>query len=91
MSSKSTVLRETIVRDADNLAVWLHLDANAAGASQAEKLSLINAEIQAICNEFISTLDDSLHKKSPRPTPTPRIFIEQGSELSQLLWLRWEP
>jgi hypothetical protein len=53
--------------------------------------SLLTAEIQAICNEHISTLDDSLARKSPRPTPTPHVFIEQGNPLSRILWLRWEP
>jgi hypothetical protein len=58
--------------------------------SAEERLSLLNAEIRAICNAHISTLDDGLVKKNPRPNPTPRIFIEQGNDLSRVLYLRWE-
>lgn len=90
MNRKTTVQRQVLHRDADSLAVWVHVDKSAGGLSQAEKLSLLNAEIQAICNDYISTLDDGLQKKSPRPNPTPRVFIEQGSELSRILWLHWE-
>ena len=87
--TKPSVRRETILRDADNLAVWISIGKHEAG-SLSEKRSLLNAEIQAICNDHISTLDDTLHRKSPRPNPTPRVFIERGNELSQILWLRWE-
>ena len=90
MASKPAVLCETLYRDADNLAVWVRLDRNVDSMSRAEKLSMINAEIQSICNEHISTLDDTLRRKSPRPNPTPRVFIEQGNELSRVLWLHWE-
>lgn len=87
---KDTIQIETIVRDADNLAVWVHAERGHDAVSTKEKVSLLNAEIQSICNAHISTLDDSLVKKSPRPNPTPRVFIEQGNELSRILWLRWE-
>ena len=90
MSRKLAIHREILFKNADNFAVWVHFDKTAEPASAAERLSLLNAEIQSICNEHISTLDDTLHKKSPRPNPTPRIFIEQSNELSQILWLRWE-
>ena len=86
--AKSSVRREVLFRNADNLAVWLSVDKGPP--SQSERRSLLNAEIQSVCNDHISTLDDTLHKKSPRPNPTPRVFIEQGNELSQILWLRWE-
>jgi hypothetical protein len=88
--SKSSVRRETLFRDADNIAFWVSIDKNAKAASRAEKLSLLNAEIQSICNDYISTLDDALQKKSPRPNPVPTVFIEQGNELSRILWLHWE-
>lgn len=88
--AKETVHTETIMRDADNLAVWVHVERGTDAASVKERLSLLNAEIQSICNAHISTLDDDLVKKSPRPNPTPRVFIEQGNELSRILWLRWE-
>ncbi len=87
MSGEPSVRRETVFRDADNLVVWVHVDKSAESLSRSEKLSLLNAEIQSICNDHISTLDDTLHKKSPRPNPTPRIFIEQGSELSRMVAL----
>lgn len=87
----SSVRRETLFRDADNIAFWVSIGKKAEAVSHAEKLSLVNAEIQSICNDYISTLDDALQRKSPRPNPTPRIFIEQGNELSRILWLRWEP
>lgn len=92
---KLAVCSQTILRDADNLAVWVYFDKRRDSAayesvSQEEKLSLLNGEIQAICNSHISTLDDTLKKKSPRPNPTPRVFVEQGNELSRVLWLRWE-
>lgn len=87
---KDTVLIDTIVRDADNLAVWVRMERGEDAVSTKLKLSLLNAEIQSICNAHISTLDDELVKKSPRPNPTPRVFIEQGNELSRILWLRWE-
>lgn len=90
MSSNSAVLSDVLIRNADNLVVWLRLNPDVEASSHAEKLSLINAEVQEICNDFISTLDDAMHKKSPRPNPTPRIFIEQGSDLSRILWLHWE-
>jgi hypothetical protein len=88
--AKSAVRRQTLIRDADNLAVWVSIGKAAEGASKSEKLSLLNAEIQSICNDYISTLDDSLQRKSPRPNPMPSIFVEQGNELSRILWLRWE-
>jgi hypothetical protein len=87
---KSTVQKKILFRNADNLGVWFCVDKNPESGTQSEKRSLLNAEIQSVCNEHISTLDDTLHKKSPRPNPTPRIFIEQGNELSQILWLEWE-
>lgn len=88
--AKSSVRRETLFRNADNLAVWVSVDKNPDAGTRSEKLSLVNAEIQAVCNDHVSTLDDTLQKKSPRPNPTPRIFIEQGNELSRILWLKWE-
>lgn len=88
--TKSTLRREVLFRNADNLAVWVSIAKGPEGGSRSEKLSLLNAEIQGVCNEHISTLDDTLHRKSPRPNPTPRIFIEQGNELSRILWLQWE-
>jgi hypothetical protein len=88
--SKSSVRREVLFRNADNLAVWLSIEKGTNAGSQSERASLLNAEIQSVCNDHISTLDDTLHKKSPRPNPRPRVFIEQGNDLSRILWLRWE-
>lgn len=90
MAKPAIIRREILLKNADNLAVWVSADRNPEVGSQSEKLSLVHAEIQSICNNHISTLDDSLHKKSPRPNPTPRIFIEQGNDLSQILWLTWD-
>lgn len=90
MSRKVSIRREILFKNADNLAVWVHFERTAEPASRSEKLSLLNAEIQSVCNEHISTLDDGLHKKSPRPNPTPRVFIDQNNEFSRILWLRWE-
>lgn len=89
-SQKSTIYRKVLFRDADNFAVWVCFDKPAESVSNGEKRSRLNAEIQSICNEHVSTLDDTLHKKSPRPNPTPHVFIEQGNEFSRILWLRWE-
>jgi hypothetical protein len=88
---KLKVCTQTILRDADNLAVWVYFDRNVDSVSHSEKVSLLNTEIQSICNEHSSTLDESLIRKNPRPNPTPRVFIEQGNDLSRVLWLRWEP
>ena len=88
--TEQSVQSETLVRDDDNLAVWLHIDRKSGAVSKAHKLSLLNAEIQAICNAHISTLDDGLLRKAARPNPIPRVFIEQGNELSRILWLHWE-
>jgi hypothetical protein len=88
--AKSSIRRQVLLRNADNLAVWVSIDKGADFGSQAEKRSLLNAEIQSVCNDHISTLDDTMHKKIPRPNPTPHVFIEQGNELSQILWLKWE-
>lgn len=90
MTEESAVQRETVLRDADNMVVWLRVDSGDKSLSTKEKLSLIHAEIQSICNDHISTLDDGMSRKNPRPNPAPRVFIEQGNELSQFLWLRWE-
>jgi hypothetical protein len=90
MSGKPGLHREVLFKNPDNFAVWVRCEKSAGEASHAEKLSLLNAEIQAICNAHVSTLDDSLQKKSPRPNPVPRVFIEQGNELSRIIWLRWE-
>lgn len=88
---KPAVETEFLVRSADNVAVWVHVDRESAAlASTKELLSLLNVEIQQICNHYISTLDDGLVKPSPRPNPTPRIFVEQGNELSRVLLLSWE-
>jgi hypothetical protein len=88
--AKSSIRRQVLVRNADNLAVWVSIDKGADLGSPAEKRSLLNAEIQSVCNDHISTLDDTLQRKSPRPNPTPHVFIEQGNDLSQILWLKWE-
>ncbi|HUF72331.1 MAG TPA: hypothetical protein VMR74_05465 [Gammaproteobacteria bacterium] len=88
--AKSSVRRQVLVRNPDNLAIWVSIDKGADLGSHAEKRSLLNAEIQSVCNDHISTLDDTLHRKSPRPNPTPHVFIEHGNELSQILWLKWE-
>jgi hypothetical protein len=86
-----TVATRYLVRNADSLAVWIYVDKESGSSvSTKEKISLLNAEIQSICNEHISTLDDTLRRKSPRPNPTPRVFIEQGNEFSRILWLHWE-
>jgi hypothetical protein len=85
------VCTQTILRNADNLAVWVYFDAKTDAVSHEAKISLLNAEIQSICEEYCSTLDDSLNKPLARPNPSPRVFIEQGNELSRVLWLRWEP
>ncbi len=84
------IRRQTLVRNPDNLVIWVAADKNPESGSQSEKLSMVNAEIQSVCNEHLSTLDDTLHKKSPRPNPVPSVFIEKGNELSQILWLKWE-
>lgn len=88
--SGTTVRKQIIVEDDDNLAVWVSIGNGKQRGREEENVSLLNAEMQAICNEHISTLDDKLERKSARPNPTPRIFIEQGNELSRILWLRWE-
>jgi hypothetical protein len=87
---KPIVHRETIVKNADNLAVWVSLERSDDGLSKDAKLSLLNAEIQEVCNAHISTLDDTMHKRVPRANPVPRVFIEQGNELSRIIWLSWE-
>jgi hypothetical protein len=88
--AKGSIRRQVLLRNADNLAVWVSVDRSSGPGSHAEKMSLLNAEIQSVCNNHISTLDDTMHKKSPRPNPTPHVFIEQGNDLSQILWLKWE-
>ena len=88
--SGASVRKQILARDADNLAVWVSIAKGGEPGLEKEKIGLLNAELQAICNEHISTLDDKLEKKSPRPNPTPHIFIEQGNEFSRILWLRWE-
>lgn len=72
------------------MVVWLRVQTGDKSLSAKEKLSLIRAEIQSICNDHVSTLDDRMSRKNPRPNPVPRVFIEQGNEFSQFLWLRWE-
>ena len=79
-----------LVSNANDYAVWVYADKNTKSISRTELLSLLNAEIQAICNGHVSTLDDNLVKSNPRPNPAPTVFVEQGNELSKLLWLRWE-
>jgi hypothetical protein len=88
--AKFSVKREVLYRNADNFVVCVSVDRSPDAGPLSEKLSLLDAEIRSICNEYISTLDDTMHKKSPRPNPTPRIFIEQGNELAKILWLKWE-
>lgn len=87
---KLKVCTQTILRDADNLAVWVYFDKKTDAVTPAAKISLLNGEIQSICDEHCSTLDDSLNKPNARPNPSPRVFIEQGNELSRVLWLHWE-
>ncbi len=78
------------MRDADSYVVWIHAERETDDISAKELLSMLNAEIQTICNDHVSTLDDRLVKSSPRPTPVPRVFVEPGNELSRVLWLSWE-
>jgi hypothetical protein len=87
---KLAVCTQTVLRNADNLAVWVYFDKHAGAVSRKEKLSLLNGEIQAICEAHCSTLDDTLKRRSPRHNPTPRVFVEQGNELSRVLWLSWD-
>ncbi len=87
---KLKVCTQTILRDADNLAVWVYFDSKTDEVTNEAKISLLNAEIQSICDEHCSTLDDSFNKPIARPNPSPRVFIEQGNDLSRVLWLRWE-
>jgi hypothetical protein len=87
---KLEVCKQTILQDADNLAVWVYFDKKTDAVSRDAKISLLNSEIQAICNEYSSTIDARSHRPTERPTPTPRVFVEQGNELSRVLWLRWE-
>jgi hypothetical protein len=84
------VCRRTILRNADNLAVWFYFDRHVDSVSHAAKVALLQGEIQSVCKDHIGTLDDSFIKKNPRPNPTPRVFIEQGDDLSRVLWLSWE-
>ena len=84
------VQRRFLVRNADDVAVWLHVDRDSTALSVQELRGLLNAEIQEICNQYVSTLDDGMVRPSPRPNPTPRVFVEQGNELSRLLLLSWE-
>lgn len=84
------VCRKTILRDADNLAVWVYIEAKTDIVPRNSQVALLNTEIQAICNEHSSTLDERTRQRNPRPNPTPRIFIEQGNDLSRVLWLHWE-
>ena len=86
----SNVCTQVLLRNPDHLAVWIRFDAKASEIGHDEKLSLLNSEIQAICREHVSTLDDNLHRPNARPNPTPRVFVEQGNELSRVLWLSWE-
>ena len=79
-----------IVRNADNYAIWIHVERGTSESSHKELLAMLNAEIQRICNDHVSTLDDSLQKSNPRPNPVPRVFVEQGNDLSRVLWLSWE-
>jgi len=81
---------KVIVRDADSYAIWICVERGTSRVSQKELLAMLNAEIQNICNDHVSTLDDRLQKSNPRPNPVPRVFVEQGNELSRVLWLSWE-
>jgi len=87
---KLRVCTQTMLRDADNLAVWVYFDRKTSEVTNDAKVSLLNGEIQSICEEHCSTLDDNCHKALARPNPSPRVFIEQGNELSRVLWLHWE-
>lgn len=86
----SGVCSQTLLRDTHNLAVWVRFDKKASKIRHDEKISLLNSEIQAICREYLSTLDDGMQRPKSRPNPTPRVFVEQGNELSRVLWLSWE-
>ena len=87
---ESAIRTKVLLRDADSYVVWVYADRNASAVSQKELASLLNAELHAICNDHVSTLDDRLVRSNPRPNPVPRIFVEQGNELSRILWLSWE-
>ena len=87
---ESAVRKKVLVRDADNYVVWVGVDPASKGASQKDMISLLQAELQTICTDHVSTLDDRLMRSNPRPNPVPRIFVEQGNELSRVLWLSWE-
>jgi hypothetical protein len=89
-AQSSNVCSQTLLRDAHNLAVWVWFDKKTSKIRHDEKISLLNSEIQAICREHLSTLDDGMQRPKPRPNPTPRVFVEQGNELSRVLWLSWE-
>ena len=85
----SSVCTRVLLRNSDNLAVWVYFDKKPSQLGHQEKVSLLNSEIQAICREHLSTLDDDMNRPNPRPNPTPRVFIEQGNDLSRVLWLTW--
>ena len=86
----SNVCTRVLLRSPDHLAVWVRFDSKGREIGHDEKLSLLNSEIQAICREHVSTLDDTMHRSNLRPNPAPRVFVEQGNELSRVLWLSWD-
>lgn len=86
----TAIRTKVLMRDADSYVVWVYADRGVKGISQKELVSMLNAELQTICTDHVSTLDDRLVRSNPRPNPVPRIFVEQGNELSRVLWLSWE-
>ena len=86
----SAIRTKVLLRDADSYVVWVYVDRGTSAVSHKELVSLLNAELQQICTDHVSTLDDRLVRSNPRPNPVPRVFVEQGNDLSRVLWLSWE-
>jgi len=86
----STIIR----KDDDNLVVWLHFARDTRGFADQDKSPyrrLINQEIRAIWDAQVPREDERFFLANPRPTPSMRVFVEKDNDLSEIVWLAWEP
>lgn len=93
MDNPLQVSSTTILKDRNNIVVWLGFNEDTRGFSDRDKsryLRLINQEIQAIVKSQVPSADDNFLLESPVGSSSVRVFVEEDNDLSRIAWLTWQ-
>jgi hypothetical protein len=89
----SMLSTEIIRKDDDNLIIWVHFDGDTSRFSDQVRFAcreLMNLEIDFIWDAQVPTPDGKFFMKKQVPDPKMRVFVEEGDDLSRIVWLAWE-